>query len=172
MIDGVWCSAVLWMLKQILTHFHTGFLLWMISLSLAFNSNSDFINLLLIVVGSKSQNKWEIVVFQPALQFFSCICGSLWRLMSLCIEERIVCLRSSIIVMYFFLSPRWCTLYLYEEKRKALQVCCSSSFWVRVFSDDAWKISVMCCYSLLMGNNNSTLYMCNCFALNFLKCIT
>lgn len=91
MIDGVWCSAVLWMLKQILTHFHTGFLLWMISLSLAFNSNSDFINLLLIVVGSKSQNKWEIVVFQPALQFFSCICGSLWRLMSLCIEERIVC---------------------------------------------------------------------------------
>lgn len=63
MIDGVWFSAVLSILKQMLAHFSTGFLLCMINVSLAFNWNSVFINLLLKVVGSKSPNKWEIVVF-------------------------------------------------------------------------------------------------------------
>lgn len=92
MIDGVWYDVVLSMLKWILAHFFSAFFLWMISVSLAFNWNSDFINLLLIVVTSKSPKRWEAVgFFNQQCNFISCVCGSLWRLMSLWIGERILC---------------------------------------------------------------------------------
>lgn len=106
------------------------------------------------------------------LQLISYFCGSLWRLVSLWIEvRRILCVLGGQLLSYFFRSPRWCVLCWYQKRGRALQVCYSSSFWARqFFSDDVSKTFVMCCHSLLMGNNSSALSICNCFDLNFLKC--
>lgn len=173
MIDGVGYSAVLSMLKWMLVCFHTGFLLGMISLTLAFNWNSDFINLILIIVGSRSLKKWEIVgVFFNQQCNLSAVFVEVYEgsCLSGLEKEFSVSLGAQLLSCISFSVPGDAHYICMRKEGKLFRFAAAHHFEWEVFSDGVWKTSVMCCYSLLMGYNNSTLCMWNCFDLNFLKC--
>lgn len=99
----------------------------------------------------------------------------LWKFMKahVCLdwnEKDFVCLRRSVTVMYFFLSPSWWVLHWYQKRGRALHLCYRARY---VFDTSSEKPVMWWCYSLFMGSNNntnSTLCIHNCFDLNFLKC--